>query len=201
MEQEIWKDIEGYEGLYQVSNFGNIKSLDRKVLRKNNKIEGFWVYKGKNIKKNKGNNGYYRVNLHKDGNFEQKRIHQLVANAFLEKKDFKYCDEIDKLTPLCELKVNHKDENKLNNYVGNLEWCTNKYNVTYGNAREKHDKKLKKTILQYDKKGNFIKKWESARDASRNLKISEGCISGCGNNRRKSAGGYVWRYENVGSNF
>lgn len=103
MKKEIWKDIKGYEGLYQVSNYGRVKSLDRK-----SDIDGRLI-KSKILKPGLNNPGYKFVILRKNGISENKMIHRLVAETFLN-------NPMD-----C---VNHKDGNKLNNHMSNLEWCT-----------------------------------------------------------------------------
>lgn len=102
---EVWKDIEGYEGLYQVSNMGRVKSLIKGIILKQ------WTDK----------DGYRQVGLLK----KTFKVHRLVAKAFIENPDD---------LPL----VNHKDENKANNNITNLEWCTNEYNLSYGTARKKY---------------------------------------------------------------
>ena len=128
MTEEIWKDIDGYEGLYKVSNLGRVKSLN--YLRKGIEKERI---------PNKNNSGYLIVGLHKDGKIKNFLIHRLVAEAFIE--------NVNDLP-----QVNHKDENKLNNCVENLEWCSAKYNSNYG----EHNYNLRNTmsskvpnVLQY----------------------------------------------------
>lgn len=120
---EIWKDIAGYEGLYQVSNVGRVRSLKRSVfVRNRNKYK---TLKG-SIKTGcyELKNGYHVVSLYKDGIGKRFFTHRLVAVAFLE-------------NPLNLPQVNHKDENKKNNSVDNLEWCDAKYNTNYGDCIEK----------------------------------------------------------------
>lgn len=113
---EVWKDIEGYEGLYQVSSFGNVRSLDRVVIAKNGrKIPK----KGKMLKQRISIHGYWTVGLCKEGRSGRYLVHRLVALTFLPRIPGKNI-------------VNHKDENKLNSNVSNLEWCDTKYNVNYG---------------------------------------------------------------------
>lgn len=120
--KEIWKDIPDYEGLYQASNLGNVKVLDRVVNSgiKNNKTV---IRKGKLLKK-RINQGYYEVALSKNNKKRFLKVHRLIAITF-----------IPNLNNLPS--VNHKDENKLNNNVNNLEWCTIKYNCNYGNRNFK----------------------------------------------------------------
>lgn len=113
MIKEIWKDIKEYEGLYQVSNLGKIRSLDRAVRKNYNK----YVSKGK-ILKQEIRNTYYTVQLNKEGKRKVFQVHRLVAQAFIPNYN-NY--------PI----VNHIDENPVNNMVENLEWCTQKYNVCH----------------------------------------------------------------------
>ena len=115
MTEEIWKDIPGYEGLYQVSNFGRVKSL-RRPYGNNGGIQ--WT-KERILSPGKDKDGYLQVNLHCNGKQHQRKVHRLVAQAFLPNMDN---------LPM----VNHKDEDKTNNNVDNLEWCDQKYNINYG---------------------------------------------------------------------
>ena len=116
IEKEIWKDIPDFEGLYQVSDKGRVRSLDRKVWNGGKGV--FYSLKGKVIKQF-NNRGYRYVPLSKNGKPTNVSVHRLVAEAFLPNSE--------KLTH-----VNHKDENKKNNRLENLEWCTPKYNTYYG---------------------------------------------------------------------
>ena len=115
--QEIWKDIEGYEGLYQVSNKGRVKSLSRLVVRvgKPNYITKEKILKCSELK----GTGYPAVKLGSNNNFKSMLVHRLVAQAFIPNPDN---------LP----QVNHKDEIRTNNCVDNLEWCDSKYNNNYG---------------------------------------------------------------------
>ncbi len=119
IKEEIWKDIPDYEGIYQVSNLGNVKSLDRKtlVLRGTNK-SFYCTYKGKEIKPKISTDGYYFVNACKNGKQKPLYYHRLVALLFIP-------------NPENKLEVNHIDGNKGNNCITNLEWCTNKENVRH----------------------------------------------------------------------
>ena len=117
--QEIWKDIVGYEGFYQISNFGNVKSLSRKCGTKSKKYTC-----QERILKKRETCGYYSVMLYKDGKTKQLKCSRLVAQAFIPNPNNLPC-------------VNHKDENKHNDIVSNLEWCTVKYNSNYGLVKEK----------------------------------------------------------------
>lgn len=117
--KEIWKDIEGYEGKYQVSNIGNVRSLD---YRHTGKI--------KRLKLNTDKSGYSRLRLYKEGKPEDYLVYRLVAQAFIPNPNNLPC-------------VNHKDENPRNNCVWNLEWCTYSYNNNYGTRNEKASKAMK----------------------------------------------------------
>ena len=119
MIEEIWRPIPGYEGLYEVSNLGRVRSVDRYVKSKG---ESYWLRKGKMLSPTKDKNGYLKVNLSCNGKHNIIRVHRLVTEAFLPNPD-----------NLPE--VNHKDEDKTNNRVENLEWCNRKYNVNFGTAR------------------------------------------------------------------
>ncbi len=173
MKKEIWKDIVGYEGLYQVSNLGRVKSL--------------YNYKrnGTNILTPRLKKGYYTVGLRKNGKRNWRGVHRLIAQAFIPNPNNYPC-------------VNHKDENKLNNVLENLEWCTIKYNNCYGTRIERVTEKTGKKVLQFDLKGNYIREYKSLEEAARmnNIK-SIGNISVCCQGKYKQAGGYIWKYKGV----
>ena len=177
--EETWRDIKGFEGFYQISNFGNVKSYNKRVKNGN----GYAIKKGKVIKNNLTTSGYYSVHLYDEcGKRIPKMIHRLVAEHFLP-------------NPNNYPQVNHKDENKLNNHIDNLEWCTEKYNSNYG----KHHIKLslaqptRRTILQYDLDGKFIKEWQSNKEIIRTLKIYHALY--CCKGLYKQSGGFVWKYK------
>lgn len=189
--KEIWKDILNYEGLYQVSNLGDIKSLKRKHT------------KGCILRYSIGNSGYKQVVLCKNGECKTRMIHRLVAETFIENpNNFK--------------EVNHKDENKLNNSVDNLEWCDRIYNQNYGTAIKrmvenhnykecakkgalKHNYsligyKIRKRILQKSIEGKIIKEWKGIYYAAKSLNLCPSGISLCCNNKIKTCGNYCWEY-------
>ena len=123
---ETWKDIKGYEGLYQISNYGRVKRVPTEVWNGHTYFE----YKGKVLKVLKNKNGYNAVCLCKHGKVKRVYIHRLVAEAFIE-------------NPSNHSEINHKDENKENNHIDNLEWCDRSYNNTYGGRAQKIGEKLK----------------------------------------------------------
>lgn len=116
---EVWKDISGYEGYYQISNFGQIRSVPRYITHKT-KGGGFvnQYFKGKILKPTTTRNGYKMIVLSKDGKFKYQTIHRLVATAFIPNPENKPT-------------VNHKDGDKSNNHVDNLEWCTSSENNSH----------------------------------------------------------------------
>ena len=175
MVEEIYKDIKDLEGLYQVSNFGNVMSL-------NFHRSG----KPKLMKPSKNTKGYLFVNLCKNGKRKMFTIHRLVAETFLPNPD-----------NLPE--INHIDEDKTNNSVDNLEYCTHEYNQNYGTRNERISKtntngKQSKPVLQFSKTGDLIREWPSTRECERNG-YNHGNILKCCNGKRKYAYGYIWRYK------
>lgn len=165
---EIWADIIGYENLYSVSNLGRIVSHQ-------------WG-KHRILRQRTSHKGYLRVNLSKNGQMKTYVVHQLVAKHFLE-------------NPQGLTEINHKDENKLNNNVNNLEWCTRKYNVNYGTGIARQRLSLYKPVVQYDEKHPFIASYDSIMRACRETGIDRSSISRCCRKRKGQAGGYKWRYE------
>ena len=222
--KEIWKDISGYEGLYQVSNLGDVRSLN---YRRNGEL--------KLLKQATNKQGYKQISLYKNGKIKTYKVHRLVAIAFIPNPNN---------LPV----VNHKDENPSNNNVNNLEWCTVAYNNTYGTRTKRasesirgenhplygkhHSKETKKKmsesnkgknkgkhrsketkkkisekmkgknnpaskpILMYDKEGNFIRRFNCIADAYEHLGKDRTCtgISECLAGRRKTMYGYVFKY-------
>lgn len=171
MKQKIWKPIKGYEGLYEVSNIGKVRSLN-------------YLHTGrvKELKAMKSTKGYSQVSLWKDGKPQIRLIHRLVAEAFIPNPERLPC-------------VNHRDEVKTNNTVSNLEWCTKKYNNEYSGNIEKAIETTKKPIFQYTKNGEFLQEFESIMEAERLTGINNANISQCCLGKRKSAGGFIWKFK------
>lgn len=165
MKIEIWKPVVGYEGLYEVSNWGRVKSLK--------------FGKERILKLIKDKDGYFIVNLYKNKKIKSFRVHRLVAEAFI--------DNPDNLP-----QVNHKDENPSNNVVSNLEWCNAKYNINFGTRSKKVSKKLSKPVLQYTLDGEFVREWKSYSECKRNgfNHVDMVCRG-----KQKSCGGFIWRYK------
>ena len=159
--REEWRDIKGYEGKYMVSNLGRVKSLNYSNTGK----EGI-------LNARDNGKGYLRVILWKDGKDKKYRINRLVAQAFIPNPD-----------NLPE--VNHKDEDKTNNRVENLEWCSRQYNVEYSQG---------KAVIGINKVSGLIVEFPSASEASRQTGINSRNICACLKGRQKSTGGYTWQY-------
>lgn len=197
LEGEIWKDIKNYEGLYQVSNYGRVKSLERYTEYQNclsNDRIGIKSKVNGKIMVGTIRFGYHYVGLTKNGKTKHFRVHRLVAEAFIENPNN---------LPI----INHKDENKQNNRVDNLEWCDCKYNLNYGNSRKKLSTSMVKNIgvkvIQKDKNGNLIAIYDSIQEASRTTGVPNQNINKVvhqkynkGRNgkyyKRTTAGGYIW---------
>lgn len=210
---EIWKDIKGYEGLYQVSNMGRVKSLNRFIYKSNGTIQPF---KGKICAMCPDNN-YIKVSLSKNGKYALKLVHRLVAEAFIPNPENK--PEID-----------HINTDRKDNRVENLRWCTHKENVNNpltiskykantgrivsNETREKLSLALKgrkmskesiskrtkstyKPIIQLTLDGNFIKEWESATIIERELHLTNGNIGKCCKGLIKQSFGFIWKYKYV----
>ena len=184
MENEVWKDVVGYEGLYKISNYGRIKTLERYYF--SGMYNSIKKHQQEMIRKNeKTKNGYFRVALYKNGKTKRYLVHRLVAQHFIP--------NINNFS-----QINHKDENKENNYYKNLEWCNNKYNVNYGKRNEKARKSIIKIkgrkVNQYDLQGNFIKQYSSINGASRQFNRKGNNIRACCKGNQKTAYGYKWKY-------
>lgn len=192
---EIWKDIPNYEGLYQVSNYGRIKSVARQVKYQNSlrnvreKIRKTFI----------GKQGYERVELSKNGENKKYNVHRLVAETFINKNEKE--KDYDRY-----LEVNHINGIKTDNRAENLELVTRSENELHAykmNLAKNTDKQRNtarlwckenkiKPIIQLSLDGKFIKEWKSAIEVEKQLGISRKNISQCITGRNKTAGGYKW---------
>lgn len=170
--KEVWKDIAGFDGYYQVSNHGNVRSTTRKV---HHSKGGVRVSHSRLMKLSLNGDGYYFVSLHKHNHAKPFRVNRLVAETFIPNPDGLPC-------------VNHIDKNRLNNRVDNLEWCSVEYNNRYS---------TNKAISQYTLDGVWVRDWDAISDATRLLGINTSNIAQCCRGKRKSAGGYIWKYKEV----
>ena len=178
MTKEVWRDIEGYEGLYQVSSEGRVKSLERKLPHWRG---GERIQKERILKPRVDRDGYLRLDLHAGGKTRTFFVHRLVCQAFHENPDNKP-------------QINHINEIKTDNRACNLEWCTCKQNINHGSRNERVAKALGKPIGQYKLDGKLIKVWPSTAIVERQTGFSQGSIWGVANGRHKQAYGYIWRY-------
>lgn len=179
--KEVFREIAGYNGLYEISNLGNVRSLG---MWKKGKGNSSYFQEGRVLKPQKDKDGYLQVNLYKDGNQKHHKVHRLVATAFIENTD-----------SLPE--VNHIDEDKTNNRVSNLEWCTTKYNHNYGTRTERMAETQSKRPLQLTLDYTLIKEWSSINECGRNG-FCQTAVSLCCRNKYYSQGnvykGYRWMY-------
>lgn len=167
--KEMWIDIAGYNGLYQVSNFGRVRSIDRSVKT----LHGTRKASERILKPCVNKKGYLVVTLSKESQVYPARINRLVAEAFIP-------------NPQKHPVVNHKDRNRSNNNADNLEWCTVEYNNRYSCA---------KAVVQYDVYGKRIAEWDAASDAGKILGINTSNIIQCCRGKRSTAGSFVWKYK------
>lgn len=175
-----WKDIKGYEGYYQVSDTGLVRSLDRYVTSSNGVtrlLRGNVMKQTLAYAEGRGYT-YYVVNLRKNCTANVSQVHRLVAEAFIP--------NIDNLPT-----VNHKDGNKANNNVSNLEWASYSENNTHALVNKLRYPRQNR-IFQYDINGSIINEFDSVSQASRMTGIGRGVISHCVNGRIHTAGGYIW---------
>jgi hypothetical protein len=186
--EEIWKEIKDFEGLYQISNLGRVKALERTVEDQ----DGAYGKRTRQLKERvliskRKKDGYREIGLSKEGQRYGFLIHRLVADAFLDNPENR---------PF----INHKDENKENNELSNLEWCLSEYNANYGtrNERLKNHSSNSHPILQVDKKGNILAEFNNAYQAAEKIFGMEDLdVSACGIRKcvlgyRKTYKGFVW---------
>lgn len=179
--KEIWKDVENYEGFYQISNLGRVRSVDRYV-NGNHITCDFQLMKGKILKLRNNRCGYPIVMLRKNGTFKTVLVHRLVAEAFIPNPDnLPY--------------INHKDENPANPIATNLEWCTPLYNLKYSNVFERINTSKIRKVIQFDMNMNEIKRWDSLKSAAASIGRAQQNISRCCRGKCYSCGGFKWKYE------
>ena len=193
--EEIWKDIKGYEGIYQVSNKGRVKSLERVTICKDGRK---YHRKERILKCGLGAHGYPQVLLYNSkGDGKKLKPHRLVAEAFIP-------------NPENKPQVNHKDEIKTNNCVENLEWMTAKENCNYGTRNNRIVKSIgkdtykaigeavcktnSKPVAQYTKDGILIKVYPSVKAAAHQLGLSRSNISSAARGVYKQAYDFIWKY-------
>lgn len=163
-----WKFLKGFDNEYIISDCGDIYSLKTNKMLTN---------------KYKTHDGYRVITLSHKNKYKPYRIHRLVAKTFID-------------NPNNFPEINHKDENKSNNHVSNLEWCDRRYNALYSNNIEKMNKSTRKKVVQLDKEENLIREYISVNEAGRKTGVNFKNISSCCLGHRKTAGGYIWKFSN-----
>lgn len=170
---EVWKDIPGFEGRYQVSNLGNVRNTAKNCAVKCSQLK----------------HGYMKVELRLNKTVAQKLVHRLVAEAFIP-------------NPENKPEVNHIHGNKQDNRASQLEWCTVSENLKHSfalgfhKARIGKENELSRKVIQLTKIGTIVKVWDSIMDVQRQLKINNANVSNValGKSNRKTAGGFVWKF-------
>ena len=175
---EEWRDVVGYEGLYQVSDQGRVKSLERNIPHWRG---GEQIRKERILKPTPIKDGYLIVDLCAGGKRKRFLVHRLVCEAFHG-------------NPEGKPQVNHINEDKADNRAANLEWCTAKENINYGTRNERSAKTQSKSVVQYTLNGELVKVWPSTMEVQRQTGFSQGAVSEVANGNRKTAHGFIWKY-------
>ena len=184
---EEWRDFEGYEGYYQISGDGRVRSIDRVVIGADGKT---YHYKSRILKQVKARDGYMAVQLFRDSRCKTYKIHRMVALTFIP-------------NPNNKPEVNHIDGDKSNNHASNLEWCTRSENIKHAvdhglNSPIKAIEATKKKVEQIDSEGNTVKRWDTMTDAANEMGVHISNVSSCCHGRLKSTGGYSFRFTKEG---
>lgn len=185
MTEEIWKPVVGYEGRYEVSNLGRVRSVDHKYTRPHFRTGAPTEYsvKGRVIYQYcKKDTTTYNVRLSKGPTVKTHAVHRLVAQAFIPNPD-----------NLPE--VNHMDENRHNNRADNLEWCTGDYNLHYGTHIDRSAAGHWKKILQCDMQGNVIREFNSITQAANTFGVTIQAISRVLIGKNRQCRGFLWKYK------
>ena len=174
---EQWKPIKGFEGLYEVSDLGRVKSVSRVIARGDvRQTVNERILSPKLSKK-----GYLIVGLHRNGSSLYRYIHRLVGDAFLERPD-------------CECEINHINEDKMDNRVENLEWCTHTANVNHGTGRCRHDRAVARPCSCYTENGQYIRSYVSITEAARELGVGKSSILAAIVGKSATCKGMIWTY-------
>lgn len=184
-ENEIWRDIPNYEGIYQASNLGRVRSFDKVIAQKNNSTA---IKKGRILKPSTSHSGYYQLVLSKQLIRKSYKVHRLIWLAFYGSIPEGY-------------EVNHINEIKTDNRLENLNLMTHKENCNWGTGIERNTKKringkCSKPVLQFDLNDILVKEYQSINQAKRETGFNSSDISSCCNGKRKTAHGFKWKYKN-----
>ena len=179
MKNEEWRDVVGYEGLYQVSDQGRVKSLERTIIKKDGRKQ---TVKERILKGTPDKDGYLKIGL--CGSTRKQKwfqVHRLVGEAFIQNPDEKP-------------QINHINDIKTDNRACNLEWSTRRENCNHGSRNERVAKAQSKPVAQYAQDGELIKVWPSTMEVGRQTGFSQGYISLAANGKYKQAYGFIWKY-------
>lgn len=181
--KEEWRPvpIDEFKDFYEVSSFGRVRSIEHVQTRYKSNYSQPYTVKGHILAQAFNVGGYKIAHLSVNGYKKCLRVHRLVAMAFIPNPDN---------LP----QINHKDEDKTNNRVDNLEWCSSNYNLSYGSRLERISKSVSKPVVMVSKDGKDLRTFKSIKDAHDNTGASNGNIWAVCNGRRNYAGGYAWRY-------
>lgn len=185
---EIWKDIEGWEGYYQISNLGRVKSIERKVKFLSCKEKPSKLKVDKSILRQWLGHGYPQISLYKDCKGKNYSTHRLLAKAFIS-------------NPENKPHINHKDGIRHHLEISNLEWCTPKENHIHkyevlgyvSKGRKGKLSSCSKKVGQYDLSGNLIKIWDSQGEIERELGFEQANISACCRGKQRTSCGFKWK--------
>ena len=175
---EEWRDVVGYEGLYQVSSEGRVKSLERNIPHWRG---GERIQKERILKPGIDRDGYLKLNLYAGGKQKNLKVHRLVCQAFHENPDNKP-------------QVNHINEIKTDNRASNLEWATARENSNFGTRNERVAKNRSKSVGQYTLDGELVKIWASTMEVERQAGFHHGNICQAANGKFKQVYGFIWKY-------
>jgi hypothetical protein len=175
---QVWRPVKGFEGIYEISNFGNVRSLGRYVDYRNGAMR-YLKPRRKSVRKDK--DGYCVVTFNKDKKGCTRFVHRMMAEAFI---------------PMIPGKneVNHIDEDKANNDLDNLEWVTHKENMMHGTLHFRKGLKARKPVDKFDTEGNFLETFGSVTEAALNHGVSIQAISRACRGKSKTSNGYRWEY-------
>ena len=177
-DNEIWLPIKGFEGSYEVSNLGRVKSVERKIFRDNR----YQPIRERILSQKLSKKGYMIVGLRLNAKSKFKYVHRLVGETFLERPDY-------------ECEINHIDENKTNNVLSNLEWCTHLANINHGTGRERHAAAIRIPVSCYTLEGELVRHYGSITEAGKDLGVLKTSVWAALSGKSKTCKGMIWKYD------